>query len=241
MSYEEPPMPDEEPTSTHEPRTVEPELPPRPRHRLTGSGASPIPLALIGVLLTACGFIGGALVEKGQSSPANAFSSASALASRFGALRAGGGAGGGVSFARASAGGSAGGAGAGSFGATSGSTTVGEVAYVSGHTLYVTEPEGNTVEVKTTSTSTVTKTVKTDVKGIHPGETVIVRGRSGHGGAIGAESVRVGEVGGGGLGTLFAGGGGLTGSGRGGGARAGGASSEGGSASSGEGPVLFGK
>ena len=43
---------------------AEPELPRRPRRRLL----TPIPLALMGVLLIACGFIGGVLVEKGQNS-----------------------------------------------------------------------------------------------------------------------------------------------------------------------------
>ena len=40
------------------------ELPPRPRRRLL----APVPLALLGVLLIACGFIAGVLVEKGQTS-----------------------------------------------------------------------------------------------------------------------------------------------------------------------------
>ncbi len=43
------------------------ELARRPRRRLLGTGGNPIPLALLGVLLIACGFIGGVLVEKGQS------------------------------------------------------------------------------------------------------------------------------------------------------------------------------
>ena len=43
------------------------ELPPRPRRRLLGAGVNPVPLALLGVLLIACGFIAGVLVEKGQS------------------------------------------------------------------------------------------------------------------------------------------------------------------------------
>ncbi len=62
------------------------ELPRRPRRRLL----SPVPLALLGVLLAACGFIAGVLVEKGQaSSSSSAAGSASSLASRFAALRAG--------------------------------------------------------------------------------------------------------------------------------------------------------
>jgi hypothetical protein len=108
--------------------------------------------------------------------------------------------------------------------------------------LYVTDPEGNTVKVKTSATSTISKTVKADVKGIHPGETVIVTGNAGANGAISAESIRIGEAGGsGGLGALFGGGGGLSGAGRGSGGRAGNAGGGNNTGGSSEGPVLFGK
>ncbi|MGP8242092.1 MAG: hypothetical protein ACLQQB_10065, partial [Solirubrobacteraceae bacterium] len=40
-------------------------LPRRPRRRLLGKGGNPLALSLLGVLLLACGFIGGVLVEKG--------------------------------------------------------------------------------------------------------------------------------------------------------------------------------
>ena len=221
------------------------ELPPRPRRRLLGVGASPVPLALLGVLLLACGFIGGVLVEKGQSPSGSAGGGGAAgLASRFAALRgtagAGAGAGGtstggasGTSTGATAAGGSA--AGGGFFGRSGGAAgagaTAGQVAYLSGSTLYVTTAEGNTVKVTTSPASTVTKTVKADVKGIHPGETVIVTGAAGTNGAVSAESIRVGAgAAGGGLGALFGG------SGSGGGGRRG---SSGGSSGGGE-PALFG-
>src|SRR5271163_2203164 len=55
------------------------ELPRRPRRRLL----TPLPIALLAVLLVALGFIGGVLVEKGQSSSSGASSSqGSALATR---------------------------------------------------------------------------------------------------------------------------------------------------------------
>ncbi len=67
------------------------ELPPRPRRRLFGAGGNPVVVALLGVLLIACGFIGGVLVEKGQgSSSSSAGAGAAGLASRFAALRTGG-------------------------------------------------------------------------------------------------------------------------------------------------------
>jgi hypothetical protein len=182
----------EQPTDAYEPIDEEhewpeeAELPRRPRRHII----SPIPLALLGVLLVACGFIAGVLVEKGQTSSSPAGSAAS-LASRFAALRAG------ASGAAPSAGGSpVGGA---------GGATVGSVAYVSGNTLYVTTPEGNTVKVLTSAGTSVTKTVKADVPGIHPGETVAVTGSHGASGAVSAETIRVGGGLGGGLGALFGG------------------------------------
>jgi hypothetical protein len=228
----------EEQTEQEEP--AEPELPRRPRRKLLRAGENPIPLTLLSVLLIACGFIGGVLVEKGQSSSSNS-ASAGGLASRFAALRSGGagfarGAGGGASSAGAFAGGAVAAGGA--------RATIGQVAYLSGHTLYVTDSEGNTVKVKTSVASTVSKTVKSDVKSIHPGETVIVTGATGANGTVSAETIRVSEAGAnGGLGALFGAGrpGGSVSRGAGGlgGGVSGGAS---GSASGGSGePALFGK
>jgi hypothetical protein len=161
------------------------ELPRRPRRRLL----TPLPLALAGVLLIACGFIAGVLVEKGQSSASPGTGASSGLASRFAGLR---------SALSGSAGASSGAAGgfASRFG---GGATVGQVAYVHGSTLYVTDAEGNTVRVETSEASAVTKTVKAGVKQIHPGETVTVTGEKGAGGAILARSISVGSSAGGGL------------------------------------------
>jgi hypothetical protein len=193
---------------------LEGELPPRPRKRLL----TPIPLALIGILLIACGFIGGVLVEKGQSSSSSTGGAAS-LASRFAALRGTAGAAGtsarsgsGSAGGSSAAGGSAGAGFGGSSSAGGGFTrpTAGTVAYLDGSTLYVTNAEGNTVKVTTSAATSVNKTVKSTVKGIHPGETVTVTGETGVGGAVSAESINVG--GGGGLASLFGGSGGRGGS-----------------------------
>jgi hypothetical protein len=193
--------------------TTEPleELPLRPRRRLL----RPLPLTLLAVLLLACGFIAGVLVEKGQSSSAGE-GAGSGLASRFAALRgAGGGSartgsaaagssvgtgtGAGGSAGSAAAGGASGRTGFGGAGAGGGSATVGQVAFVHGKTLYVTDSEGNTVKVLGTGAS-VSKTVSTSVAGIHPGETVVVTGKQNATGAVSAESIRVG-----GTGALFSG------------------------------------
>jgi hypothetical protein len=176
------------------------ELPRRPRRRLLGTGGNPIFLALLGVLLIACGFIGGVLVEKGETSSSSAAGAASSLASRFAALR------GGTSSTGARSSGAAAGGFGGFAGAAAGGTrpTAGTVAYLAGSTLYVTNAEGNTVKVTTSPGTSVTKTVKSSVAGIHPGETVTVTGTSGSNGALTAESISVGSSGGG-LAALFGG------------------------------------
>jgi len=188
------------------------ELPRRPRRRLL----SPLPLALLGVLLTAVGFIGGVLVEKGQSSSSS--SGGSSLASRFAALR-------GTASSTGTAG-TAGAAGAGGAAGGFSRPTAGTVAYLDGSTLYVTNSEGNTVKVITSDATTVSKTVNSSVKDIRPGETVTVRGATGSGGAITAETLTVGSSGSG-LAGLFGG-------------SSSGSSSAGGASSSGGTPSLFG-
>jgi hypothetical protein len=205
-----------EPVSEEEEWLEEPvELPRRPRRRLL----TPVPLALLGVLLVACGFIGGVLVEKGQSTSGSAAGAAGSLASRFAALRSGSSATG----AGARSGGAAASGAGGLFGG--GGRTAGQVAYLAGGTLYVTTAEGNTVKIATSAGTTVTKTVSSAVKDIHPGETVTITGTSGKGGAVSAESISVGSSGSG-LAALF-----------GGGAASGSKSS---SSSSSSGPALFG-
>jgi hypothetical protein len=151
-------------------------LPPRPRRRLL----RPAPLALIAVLLVALGFLGGVLVEKGQTGSSTP-TSGTALASRLRGLT-----------------GSAGAAGA-------TRPTSGTVSFVSGQTLYVTTGESNTVKVKASAATSVTKTVKSAVKSIHPGETVTVTGSIAANGTVDAESIRVGSTGG--FAGLFGGGG----------------------------------
>jgi hypothetical protein len=197
-----------------------PELPPRPRRRLL----TPVPLALLGVLLTACGFIGGVLVEKGENGSSSAGgATAATFASRLRGLAAGG-----TSAAGRSAGAAAGGSGAGGFTRP----TTGTLAYLAGSTLYVTNSESNTVKVNTSAATSVTKSVKTAVKNIHPGETVTITGSTASNGTVSAESIKVGESGAGGLASLF-GASGASGSGT----TAGGSSSTSGSAGT---QALFG-
>jgi len=179
----------------------EEELPRRPRRRLL----TPVPLTLLAVLLTACGFIGGVLVEKSQSSGTSTSAATAGLAARLAALRGAGATGAPSGSSGAGSAGSAagpGGAGASVFGGSSAGRVTGQVDYLSGDTLYVTNAEGNTVKVTTSPGTAVTKTVTASVHGIHPGETVTVTGSPGSNGTVGAESIRVG---GGGLASLFGG------------------------------------
>jgi hypothetical protein len=175
------------------------ELPRRPRRRLL----SPLPLGLLGVLLIACGFIGGVLIEKGQSTSGGS-GAPSSIASRFAALRGGAARSSGAGKSAATAAGGSAGAPTGAGFAGSGSATVGSVSFVEGKTLYVTDTEGNTVKVQAGG-ATITKTVSTSAHGIHPGETVIVSGTAGASGTVKAASIRVGSGGAAGIGS-FAGG-----------------------------------
>jgi hypothetical protein len=174
------------------------ELPRRPRRRIL----APIPLALLAVLLIACGFIGGVEVQKGQTSSASgtAAGAGAGAASRLAALGIrppGTGATG--SGSSASASGSKGAAGAfpGAGGSGGGGVTTGQVAYVRGNTLYVTNSQGNTVKVSAAAGSKVTKTVGTKASSIHPGETVVVLGSAEKNGSISATSISVNPASGG--------------------------------------------
>jgi Domain of unknown function (DUF5666) len=148
------------------------ELPPRPRRKLL----TPVPLALLAVLIAAAGFISGVLVQK-QQQDAGAGGPAGGLpdfaSAQAGAEGAGGGPGGGAS-------GSAPGA---------GDATVGEVSSVKGKTLYVTDAQGNTIAVKTSSASEVTRTAESQVRAIKPGDTVIVQGSERDDGSVRASSI----------------------------------------------------
>jgi hypothetical protein len=210
-------------------------LPPlRPRRRLT-----PLTGGLSAVLLVACGFIGGVLVQKdaGASSDggraggdfaalANALRGAQGGAGAGGAQAGAGGgqagagggqagAGGGQARAGGAAGGGAsaarGGFGGGAFGGASGAT-VGQVTTVSGNTLYVTDAQGNTVKVKAAPGATVTRTVDAKPHQIHPGEQVVVRGTT-RNGTVTATSITAGASGAGAALGVGAFGGGFAGAG----------------------------
>ena len=154
-------------------------LPVRWRPRL-----APLTAVLALCVVAGAAFIGGVEVQK-----ANGGSSASAAtgSGRFAAARNA------AAAARSGRGaGASNGAfpGAGAF--TAGDMTVGLVTLIKGTTLYVTDLTGNTVKVRTAPGMQVSKTVSTTVKGIHPGDSVVVRGTKQKDGSTKASSVSIG-------------------------------------------------
>src|SRR5262245_12074533 len=219
------------------------ELPARPRRRVL----APLPVTLLLALALACGFIAGVIVQKGQGSSASGGNGFPALrgAAGFGSassLRGGSGNG---SPAATGSGSTSGSDSSPAFGdrpsdARTGGATIGQVAYVSKGALYVTSAEGNTVKVTAAPGSKITKTVDAHVGGIHPGETVLVSGRTNANGSIAASSIRAGDAGGFGGGGPFGAGGDAGGGAPRGGDGSGAGGGESANASSG-GQALFGK
>jgi hypothetical protein len=164
----------------------------RPRRRLL----TPPTVILAIVLFAVVGFLVGVKVEKGQVSPSAAGRTGAASAATGGARRAGGAgrtAAGGTTGAAGAAGAFAAGGGFGGGGAASsaaGPVTTGTVQSTSGTTLYVENAAGNTVAVKTSQSTQVTRTVDSTPSAVHPGETVVIQGTTGPDGSINAVTIR---------------------------------------------------
>jgi hypothetical protein len=168
-------------------------LPVRPRRPfLTKWSAGLMALTLGGI-----GFYVGVRVEKSKfpsttGSGAGAFA---ALRAGFGGTSTTGGTGttaGGLR-SRTGTGGSgsfAGGGGfAAAFGGAGSNATIGSISSVSGRTIYVTGTSGNTVKVKLSSQTTITKSESVRRSKIYPGDEVVIEGASGKGGTVTATSV----------------------------------------------------
>jgi hypothetical protein len=178
--------------------------------------------AALGALVTcAIGFYAGIRVEKSQlSSSSSTFAAgsgsgsgrAAALAARFG-----GGAGSGSSASSTGAG--AGAPGPGAFaggGAGAANASFGTVAGVKGKTILLTDASGNTVKVKVTASTKITKNQSVSRHAIRPGDTIIVTGGSGSGATTTAATITDSGNRGGGS-SSGSGSGGSSGSGSGGG------------------------
>jgi hypothetical protein len=164
------------------------ELPVRPRP----SYLTPLTALLMALILGGVGFYVGIRVEKSKTSStggaASAFSRAlsgggtagatggtskTGAGSRTGATGAGGFA---ARFAAGGLGGAAGG-------------TVGSVSSVSGNTIYVTETGGNTVKVKLSGATKISKSEGVSRKKLYPGDAVVVAGSASSNGTVHATSV----------------------------------------------------
>jgi hypothetical protein len=150
-----------------------------------------VTVALALVVALSAGVLGGIEIEKhwggsgsgSGSGSTSATSARSGFASRF-ALGSG-----------ARSGRGLGGAGGfGGFGAA-GTGTTGTVTLIKGSTLYVTEASGNTVIVRTSPSSRVTKTVSGSVETIHPGDAVAVTGPQSANGSYTASSIAITSAG----------------------------------------------
>lgn len=89
-----------------------------------------------------------------------------------------------------------GGSGRGGFGASgaAGGGTSGTVTLIKGATLYVTDASGNTIMVRTSARSRVTKTVSGTVKTVHPGDSVTVVGTQNKDGSYSARQLTIGAA-----------------------------------------------
>ncbi|MEZ0064209.1 hypothetical protein ABIA32_000187 [Streptacidiphilus sp. MAP12-20] len=122
-------------------------------------------LVLAGAVVAGLGFIGGVLVEKGQT-PATSSGST------------------GRAFTAGARGGFGGTAGAGGAGAT-----VGTVKLVDGSTIYVTDTSGNVVKVTTGGSTKVGISKSGKVSDLKPGSTVTIRGTTTSSGDVAATTV----------------------------------------------------
>lgn len=141
-------------------------------------------LALVVLVAAAGAFALGALAQKhwGSSSSAGGGANRASAFAAFASRAAAGG--------RATAGG-----GFRAFGgAAGGGFETGTVTLIKGSTLYITNATGNTVMVRTTPGSSVTKTVGGSVRSIVPGDTVTVVGTRASNGSYTARSIAIGRA-----------------------------------------------
>jgi hypothetical protein len=146
---------------------------------------TPLTGGLLALAIAAAGFVGGVLIEKGQTGSSSGGALPSGLSSASGGPAG--------ALSRAGSGGGA-------------TPTLGTVANVSGRTLYVTDAQGNTIKVLTSKSSTVTRSADSKVADVHPGDTVVIQGQKRRSGTLRAQSIQASAAGASG-GTLLGGGG----------------------------------
>lgn len=176
---------------TDESRVTDEPIRRRPRRRLL----TPYSALLLALVLGAAGFYAGVRVEKGKVASTPRTISATAAGGTASASRGGtsgatsGRAGGGFAAARGGSRAAAGGFGGGAGGDAAGGASFGTVASVNGKTLVLTEASGNSVRVKLTSATKISKTESVGRGAVHPGDTVIVSGATSKQGTVSAATI----------------------------------------------------
>jgi hypothetical protein len=162
-------------------------MPGRPRRRYLNRWSA----ALIALITCALGFYAGVRIEKGQvNGSASSSPTASAFAARARALAAGSGGGTGASGSAAARGGTGGPGGSGAPGGFGGGgASFGTVSSVRGSSIYVTDGSGNTVKVKLSSATKISKSLPVSRKSLRPGDTVVIQGVKNSSGALVAASL----------------------------------------------------
>ncbi|MDE3132803.1 MAG: hypothetical protein KGL15_01915 [Acidobacteriota bacterium] len=154
---------------------------------------TPLTALLMALILGGVGFYVGIRVEKSDASTTGG-SGASAFARAFSGTRApgSGGSTGSTGSTGSSKTGSSrtafpGGGFAGFGGAGAG--TIGTVSSISGNTLYVQETSGNTIRVKLSSATKITKSETVSKKKVYPNDQVVISGSKSANGTVSATSV----------------------------------------------------
>jgi membrane protein implicated in regulation of membrane protease activity len=151
-------------------------LPVRPRRPFLTKWSA----LLMALMLGAVGFFVGVRVEKGKIPAASSSSGASAFARAFSGAAGATSKSGASSFASRFAG---------AFGGANSNATAGSVSSIDGKTLYVTETSGNTVKVKLSGQTTITKSESVSRTKVYPGDEVVITGAKGSGGTVTATSI----------------------------------------------------
>ena len=145
---------------------------PRGRTAPPNKRVTPVTIALAAIVMLVVGFVAGAQYQK--------HTGGSDTGTQGSGLAAGG------------PGGRTAPGGQGAQGGTdaAGQPTFGEVAGKDGNVLTVTDASGNSVKVKLTTDSKVTRTANARASDVHPGDSVVVQGTKGSNGTITASTVR---------------------------------------------------
>jgi hypothetical protein len=152
--------------------------PGRPRRQLFNRRSAILLALVVGVI----GFYAGVRVEKGQlsSSSSTGVSLPSSLPSLAGSGASSRGATATSTGSRSSL------PGPGAFG---GGASIGTVSNINGKTIYISDTSGNTVKVRLSSATKITKSFTVGKKAVRPGDSVVIQGAKSSNGTLSATSI----------------------------------------------------